>query len=48
MRVKVRWFYHAVETEGCANGGRRVDELKLPVIFDSDYNYLLLGVNESK
>ena len=31
MRVKVRWFYHAVETEGCANGGRRVDELTLPV-----------------
>ena len=31
MRVKVRWFYHAVETEGCANGGRRVDELTMPV-----------------
>ena len=31
MRVKVRWFYHAVETEGCASGGRRVDELTMQV-----------------
>ena len=31
MRVKVRWFYHATETEGTAQGGRRVQDLKLPV-----------------
>ena len=31
MRVKVRWFYHATETEGTAQGGRRVQDLRLPV-----------------
>ena len=31
MRVRVQWFYHASETEGTATGGRRVQDLKMPV-----------------
>ena len=33
MRVRVQWFYHASETEGTATGGRRVQDLKMPVSF---------------
>lgn len=37
MRVKVRWFYHPTETVGTAPGGRRVDNLKLPVRYRKDW-----------
>lgn len=30
-RVRVKWFYHAAETEGLANQGKRVQDLTLPV-----------------
>jgi hypothetical protein len=29
--VRVRWFYHAEETEGTGEGGRRIQDLSEPV-----------------
>lgn len=35
-RVRVKWFYHAAETEGLANQGKRVQDLTLPgALFES-------------
>ena len=30
-QVRVRWFYHAEETEGTGEGGRRIQDLSEPV-----------------
>ena len=42
MRVRVQWFYHASETEGTAAGGRRVQDLKMPVSYRNQH-YSTLG-----
>ena len=46
MRVRVQWFYHASETEGTATGGRRVQDLKMPV--SSSYPKLFAHYGKSK
>jgi len=38
MKVQVKWFYHAAETEGTAKGGGRVEDIKTPgALFESSH-----------
>lgn len=38
MKVQVKWFYHAAETEGTAKGGGRVEDIKtLGALFESSH-----------
>jgi hypothetical protein len=38
MRVQVKWFYHAAETEGTAKGGGRVQDINTPgALFESSH-----------
>jgi len=38
MKVQVKWFYHAAETEGTAEGGGRVEDIHMPgALFESSH-----------
>jgi len=38
MKVQVKWFYHAAETEGTAKGGGRVEDITIPgALFESSH-----------
>jgi len=38
MKVQVKWFYHAAETEGTGQGGRRVEDIVTPgALFESSH-----------